>query len=202
MSKVRIGEQFAVCYSPRLHRFNVGSKQRSAVAALVLMDVVIVCQRSVAWKAAMKVRLMEARVRTGSSKPASALVRMPFFSARFISDAFHDTPAIPTCETHTTCDGCAGIDDCAWCASEKKCMTVSDIFSRDCRGTVFELPCPASFVAGLCSPPYFYSVTTSYLLTENRVVGNLIVEPDPVFGGGHISASGTSPTVQRSSSSC
>jgi hypothetical protein len=57
--------------------------------------------------------------------------------------------AIPTCETHTTCDGCAGIDDCAWCASEKKCMTVSDIFSRDCRGTVFELPCPASFVAGL-----------------------------------------------------
>lgn len=27
-------------------------------------------------------------------------------------------------------------------------MTVSEIFSVDCRGTVFDLPCPKSFVAG------------------------------------------------------
>lgn len=27
-------------------------------------------------------------------------------------------------------------------------MTVSEIFSTDCRGTVFDLPCPTSFVAG------------------------------------------------------
>lgn len=27
-------------------------------------------------------------------------------------------------------------------------MTVSEIFSIDCRGTVFDLPCPTSFIAG------------------------------------------------------
>lgn len=27
-------------------------------------------------------------------------------------------------------------------------MTVSEIFSIDCRGTVFDLPCPTSFVGG------------------------------------------------------
>lgn len=27
-------------------------------------------------------------------------------------------------------------------------MTVSEIFSMDCRGTVFDLPCPTSFIAG------------------------------------------------------
>ena len=53
---------------------------------------------------------------------------------------------------------CAAMEDCAWCASEKKCMTVGEIFSTDCRGTVFDLPCPSSFIA------------------ENRVVGNTIVE--------------------------
>ena len=51
-------------------------------------------------------------------------------------------------------------------------MTVSDIFTESCRGSVFDLPCPASFVG------------------INRVVGNLVVEPDPTFGGGHLTVSG------------
>jgi hypothetical protein len=56
-----------------------------------------------------------------------------------------------------------------------KCITISDIFSNDdCQGgTVFELPCPASFVA------------------VNHVEGLLIVEPDPAFGGGELLVSGT-----------
>ena len=52
-------------------------------------------------------------------------------------------------------------------------MTVSEGFTEECRGMVFETPCPDSFVA------------------VNRVVGNLIVEEDPMFGGGHLSVSGT-----------
>lgn len=55
-------------------------------------------------------------------------------------------------------------------------MTVSEIFSSNCRGSIFDLPCPDSFVR------------------ENRMVGNLIVEADPLYGGGHLSVSGTSPT--------
>ena len=51
-------------------------------------------------------------------------------------------------------------------------MTVSEIFSTNCRGTVFDLPCPDSFVG------------------VNRVIGNLLVEQDPVFGGGQFSVIG------------
>ena len=51
-------------------------------------------------------------------------------------------------------------------------MTVSDVFTHDCSGTVFDLPCPTSFVG------------------DNRVVGNLVVQADAVFGGGHVTASG------------
>ena len=32
-------------------------------------------------------------------------------------------------------------------------MTVSEIFSIDCRGTVFDLPCPTSFVGGKIYAP-------------------------------------------------
>ncbi len=52
-------------------------------------------------------------------------------------------------------------------------MAVSDVFAQDCRGTVFELPCPTSYVG------------------DSRVVGHLSVEADPLFGGGTFSAQGT-----------
>ena len=85
------------------------------------------------------------------------------------SDACPNTPA---CEVHDACDACAGDSDCAWCASEGTCMTISSIFEHDCRGTVFDVPCPESFV------------------TTNRVMGNVVVEADPLFGGGEFTAAG------------
>lgn len=54
----------------------------------------------------------------------------------------------PRCSEYPGCSPCAEDEDCAWCASADSCMTVSEIFSIDCRGTVFDLPCPDSFVAG------------------------------------------------------
>ena len=44
----------------------------------------------------------------------------------------------------------------------------------DCRGTVFDPPCPSSFTR------------------EDRVVGNLAIDADPMFGGGHLLAAGLS----------
>lgn len=54
----------------------------------------------------------------------------------------------PRCSEYPECATCAEDGDCAWCASAGACMTVSEIFSVDCRGTVFDLPCPDSFVGG------------------------------------------------------
>ena len=57
-------------------------------------------------------------------------------------------PAIPNCGDFTDCNGCALRDECAWCASEAVCTTVSEAFSKDCRGLVFEPPCPENYVSG------------------------------------------------------
>lgn len=53
---------------------------------------------------------------------------------------------------------------------------MSEIFEVEggCRGTVFDAPCPDSFIG------------------VNRVVGNLIVESDPTFGGGEFQVDGHS----------
>jgi hypothetical protein len=51
-------------------------------------------------------------------------------------------------------------------------MTIEDIYSRDCRGTVFDGPCPDSWIA------------------EHKVIGMLTVEPDPSFGGGALKVAG------------
>ena len=75
-----------------------------------------------------------------------------------------ECPVAPTCSEFDSCSACAAADDCAWCASEATCLTVSDVFSQNCRGTVFDVPCPTSFVG------------------INRVIGNLVVEKDPIFG--------------------
>lgn len=56
---------------------------------------------------------------------------------------------MPHCEDYTDCSGCAKQDQCAWCASENLCTTVADAFSKDCRGLVFELPCPENYIVGM-----------------------------------------------------
>ena len=56
-----------------------------------------------------------------------------------------ECPVQPTCEKYSTCGTCAGQSDCAWCASAGKCMTVSDVFTQSCRGTVFDVPCPGKY---------------------------------------------------------
>ena len=52
-------------------------------------------------------------------------------------------------------------------------MTISEAFSRDCRGLVFEPPCPNTYVS------------------DNVIVGNLIVQADATFGGGALNVTGT-----------
>jgi hypothetical protein len=51
-------------------------------------------------------------------------------------------------------------------------MTIEETFVAGCRGTVYDQPCPSTFVS------------------ENRVVGNLYVQPDSVFGGGELFVGG------------
>lgn len=66
----------------------------------------------------------------------------------------------------------------------------------DCRGLVFEPPCPDNYVAGIVlerlyiilfyENHYYFRIT----FLDNVVVGNLIVRADPTFGGGELNISG------------
>ncbi len=60
----------------------------------------------------------------------------------------NECPVVPECHGYLKCNECAAVDDCAWCASQGKCMTISETFEESCRGSVFDLPCPDSFIAG------------------------------------------------------
>ena len=99
--------------------------------------------------------------------PSSGLQSCPSWS--YTTDT---CPALPHCELFTDCASCAVSDQCAWCASEGVCTTISEAFSRDCRGLVFEPPCPDQYIS------------------DNVIVGNLIVRADPTFGGGELNVSG------------
>jgi len=102
------------------------------------------------------------------------------------------------------CNGCAKQDHCAWCASENVCTTISEAFSKDCRGLVFEPPCPENYVAGKVILFRHFSsrfLFTSYVIIilmnsphipilDNVIVGNLIVRADPTFGGGELNLTG------------
>ena len=57
-------------------------------------------------------------------------------------------PAIPECGTLLSCGECATHEMCAWCAADQKCMTIEETFYKDCRGVVFDAPCPASHTPG------------------------------------------------------
>jgi len=62
-------------------------------------------------------------------------------------------PVIPACGNLLSCSECAVHEMCAWCANDQKCMTIEETFYKDCRGAVFESPCPAYYTPGihLCS---------------------------------------------------
>jgi hypothetical protein len=59
---------------------------------------------------------------------------------------------VPNCGGFLDCGSCAQKEACAWCASENSCVTISEAFSKDCGGLVFDLPCPDSYVSGMFSP--------------------------------------------------
>ncbi|CAM9298518.1 unnamed protein product, partial [Phaeothamnion confervicola] len=113
-------------------------------------------------------------------------------------------PGVPHCDEYEGCDACAGDDACAWCASAGVCLTVSDIFGSECRGLVFDPPCPTSFIGGTLFLSLLSIITFNRqqrlrlqkFVVENRVVGDLVVEADPLFGGGRVTASGTTATGQ------
>ena len=71
---------------------------------------------------------------------------------------------IPNCADYVDCFGCAAQDQCAWCASENVCASISDAFTMDCRGLVFELPCPTNYVAGKNTPTLMLFVASQFLL--------------------------------------
>lgn len=86
-------------------------------------------------------------------------------------------PSADLCTDQADCGSCMAVAGCAWCASAASCMPASATFSSGCRGTVFDLPCPAVFTP------------------RNDVVGDLTVQPDPVLGGGALRVTGESPSV-------
>lgn len=71
--------------------------------------------------------------------------------------------ATPNCKTYVDCNSCATQEQCAWCASENLCTTIADSFQRNCRGLVFELPCPTDFVAGTLFDIFAYLSTVLIL---------------------------------------
>ena len=82
-------------------------------------------------------------------------------------------PSTPNCGDYTSCGTCSPRDECAWCASQGVCTTISDAFTQDCTGLVFEPPCPDTYVA------------------DNVIVGNLVVQADDTFGGGNLNITGS-----------
>jgi hypothetical protein len=69
--------------------------------------------------------------------------------------------ATPNCRKYTDCNNCASQEQCAWCASENLCTTIEDSFQRNCRGLVFEPPCPTDFVSGECYLCFFPTLVGS-----------------------------------------
>jgi len=57
-------------------------------------------------------------------------------------------PTVPECGSLLTCGDCATHEMCAWCSNVQKCMTIEETFYSDCRGVVFEPPCPVSLTPG------------------------------------------------------
>jgi hypothetical protein len=52
------------------------------------------------------------------------------------------------CGIYGSCSSCTSQDKCVWCASANSCTSLYEALNSDCRGMVFDPPCPESFVAG------------------------------------------------------
>ena len=76
-------------------------------------------------------------------------------------------PLIPTCDA-SDCHTCALKDECAWCASENLCTTISEAFSKDCRGLVFEPPCPQNYVTGIDNRTLFFNMIMIFDIIYER----------------------------------
>jgi len=72
------------------------------------------------------------------------------FPCNYWLTSAEDCPEIPQCEQLSSCGVCVDMDDCAWCASEQRCLTVSEIFMTECEGSIFDAPCPSSAVFSVC----------------------------------------------------
>ncbi len=116
-----------------------------------------------------------------------AQLDIPIHTTLHFSDAAN-------CGDYVDCYNCATQEQCAWCASENVCYSLSEAFSKDCRGLIFEPPCPSNYIPGLgplcmCpTQPYYHA--HHFTLTDNVIVGNLVVKADPTFGGGALNITG------------
>ena len=77
----------------------------------------------------------------GSNGPSNGL------PCNYWLTAAEDCPEVPQCEQLSSCGVCVDMDGCAWCASEQRCLTVSEIFITECEGSIFDTPCPSSPVS-------------------------------------------------------
>ena len=90
------------------------------------------------------VLLRKTVVHLGYSPVQLVLVSCLFIISSFLTRSL----AVPNCAEYSTCNSCATQNECAWCASENSCVLYSEAFSKDCRGVVFDAPCPSSYVTG------------------------------------------------------
>ena len=74
----------------------------------------------------------------GSNGPLSGL------PCNYWLTAAAECPEIPQCEQLSSCGVCVDMEGCAWCASEQRCLTVSEIFLSECEGSIFDPPCPSN----------------------------------------------------------
>ena len=74
----------------------------------------------------------------GSNEPLSGL------PCNYWLTAATECPEIPQCEQLSSCGVCVDMEGCAWCASEQRCLTVSEIFLSECEGSIFDPPCPSN----------------------------------------------------------
>ena len=113
---------------------------------LLRLAAAIAFHLSCVWKAMLQDQAPALLARIG-------LLILPSVPVRFASKFCHllcikgmFSVVIPRCADKTNCTACVESDECAWCGSQSKCVTVSEVFLEDCRGTVFDPPCPSSFV--------------------------------------------------------
>ena len=83
-------------------------------------------------------------------------------------------PAPPSCSTITDCNECSANHKCAYCGSQRRCLSIEESFVAQCKGLVFDGECPIAYVG------------------PKIIQGSVLVTYDKVFGGGNFTVEGTS----------